>query len=333
MKILILGGTAWLGGAVATAAIAAGHEVVCLARGAEVPAGAGLIRRDRAADGALGELRGTRWDAVVDLATEPGHVRRAVRDLADAAERFLYVSSASVYASLAEPGVREDAELHAPLVSDEMRSMEQYAAAKSACEAAVRAGFGEGRSIIIRPGLIGGPGDPTGRTSYWPLRFAEGARGADPVLIPDAPRCSVSIIDVRDLARWIVDLLEHGASGTFNATGDPVPLADYLGTAREVAGALGTVVPAPEEWLLARGVLQWAGPRSLPLWIAEETMLGLGAVSNERAKAAGLVLRSTERTVRDTVAWARETGTDTVLGAGLTAEDEQGLIGELRRWQ
>ena len=326
MKILILGGTAWLGGSVATAALAAGHEVTCLARGAHVPEGAEIIRADRNELEACNGARGTQWDAVIDVSTSPGHVRRSVRDLAECTDRYLYVSSASVYKSLAIAGVNESAELHLPLAADEMATTDQYGSAKAACEQAVQMEFGPERAIILRPGLIGGPGDPTGRTSYWPLRFAKARTEPDRVLIPDVPRQPVSVIDVRDLARWIVALLEDGTVGVFNASGDTLPLKEYLATARNVADYHDELVPVPSDWLIAEQVTQWAGPRSLPLWIAEPTLAGLGAVANARAKQAGLSLRPVAETLRDTIAWAQQAEIETVRGAGLSAAEEQELL-------
>lgn len=326
MKILILGGTAWLGGSVATAALAAGHEVTCLARGANVPEGAEIIRADRNELEACNGAKGTQWDAVIDVATSPGHVRRSVRDLAECTDRYLYVSSASVYKSLAIAGVNESAELHLPLPSDEMATIDQYGSAKAACEQAVQMEFGPDRAIILRPGLIGGPGDPTGRTSYWPLRFAESRTEPDQVLTPDVPRQPVSVIDVRDLARWIVALLEAGTVGVFNASGDTLPLKEYLATARTVSEHRGQVTPVPSDWLIEQGVAQWVGARSLPLWIADPTIAGLGAVSNARAKQAGLSLRPVAETMRDTIAWAHEAGINAVNGAGLSAAEEQNLL-------
>lgn len=326
MRILILGGTGWLGGNVATAPLAAGHEVTCLARGANVPEGALSIRADRNELEACNGARGTQWDAVIDVATSPGHVRRSVRDLAECSDRYLYISSASVYASLAIAGVNESADLHIPLAADEMATMEQYGSAKSACEQAVQMEFGLERSIILRPGLIGGPGDPTGRTSYWPLRFAESRFEPERVLIPDVPRQPVSVIDVRDLARWIVAMLEDGTTGVFNASGDTLPFKEYLATARKMSDFSGELVQVPSDWLIAQQVAQWAGPHSLPLWIADPTVAGLGAVANARAKQAGLQLRPIAETLQDTLSWAREHGIATVHGAGLSADEEQGLL-------
>lgn len=328
MRILVLGGTARLGGAIVEAALAAGHEVTCVARGPGVPRGAALVNADRDRDDALSAVPAGRWDAVVDVGTHPGHVRRAVRDLAAAADRYVYVSSCNVYASLAEDGIDEDAPLNAPLAADAMDSTDDYGAAKAACEQAVLAGFGREKSLV-RPGLIGGPGDPTGRTAYWPLRFARPAGPEGEVLVPDSPEQPTSVIDVRDLAEWIVRLAEGAAAGSFNAAGDPLPLGRHLGIARAVAAHGGSLVPASPDWLAGHRVAQWAGPRSLPLWISEASVQGIGSLSNARAGAAGLALRPLAETLTDTLSWGRAHRIETVTGAGLCDDDECELLTEL----
>ncbi|MDR1511967.1 MAG: oxidoreductase [Propionibacteriaceae bacterium] len=272
-----------------------------------------------------------RWDAVVDVATQPGHVRRAVRDLGPAASRFVFVSSANAYASLAGAGVTEDAPLHPPLASGTMPSPADYGPAKVACEQAVIAGFGAERSAVVRPGLIGGPGDPTGRSSYWPARFARPSNPAGDVLAPDAAAQPTSMIDVRDLAAWVVRLAEGAASGVFNATGDPAPFEDHIAAARAVAGHRGRLVTAPADWLLARGVAPWMGPRSLPLWLPDRSVAGLGALSNARARAAGLALRPLSQTLADTLAWVRDDGVATAVGAGLADAEELELLPDARQ--
>lgn len=162
MDLLVLGGTAWLGRAIADAAIQSGHRVTCLARGfAEVPAGARLVRADRDRPGCYDGVRRQDWDAVIDLARQPGHARRAVVSLEPVAGRYLFVSSVSAYAGHGELWQDEDAPLLPPLASDAMDSMAEYGPAKVACEQAASAVFGTARTLIARAGLIGGP--ETGR--------------------------------------------------------------------------------------------------------------------------------------------------------------------------
>lgn len=331
VRILLLGGTRWLGRTLAETALASGHRVTCVARGTQVAPGAMLVRADRDVDDASATWAARDWDAVIDVATGPGHVRRAVRDLAPHAARYLYVSSCNVYASLAADGIDEDAPLRDPLAADTMASPDDYGSAKAACEQAVLAGFGPDRTIVIRPGLIGGPGDPTGRSTYWPLRFARPSNPAGRVLVPDAPQQKAAVIDARDLASWAVGLLERGGHGIFNAAGESLPLAAHLDVARRVAGHTGPLVAMPGPLLDAQGVGQWMGPRSLPLWIDDPEARGLGALSTARARDAGLELRPLSETLADALAWAVRTDAPTVTGAGLDDAEESALLDVLDR--
>nr|WP_274635842.1 NAD-dependent epimerase/dehydratase family protein [Microbacterium bovistercoris] len=328
MKLLLLGGTAWLGRTVAAAARDAGHDVTCVARGSDVPPGVALVHADRDRDDALASLARTRWDAVIDVARQPGQVRRAVRALEPVAGISVFVSTVSVYASHAERGADENAETLAPLDADVMDGPEQYGPAKVACEHAVLAGFGPERSAIVRPGLIGGPGDGSGRTTYWVRRLAHPSTPAGTVLVPDAPDLPTSVIDVRDLADWLVRLAAERTAGTFNAVGDPMPFPAHLQTARDVAGHTGALAAASADWLRAHDVDEWAGPRSLPLWLADRDAYGMGDRSNARARAAGLALRPLAETLADIL--AATAGQDAhgleVHGAGLTDDEERALL-------
>ena len=202
MRLVLLGGTAWLGRTIAAVAVGHGHEVTCLARGdsGHVPTKARFVRADRDRDDAYDGVAGERWDAVIDVARQPGHVRRAVATLESVVGRYLFVSSVNVYASQRELDQDEDAPLLPPLASDVMASMEQYGEAKVACEQAVTAAFGAARTLIARAGLIGGPGDWSGRSGYWPWRFARSSNSGRAVLVPDAPDLPTAVIDVRDVA-------------------------------------------------------------------------------------------------------------------------------------
>ncbi len=330
-RILVLGGTAWLGRAIAAAALRAGHDVTCLARGASgaVPDGARLVRADRDAPEALGGVSAQAWDAVVDLARQPGHVRRAAAALRDAARTYVFVSSVSAYADHSAPGQDEAAPLLEPLAADLMPDISAYGAAKVACEQAVLTSFGRGRSLLVRPGLIGGPEDPSGRPGYWPLRLARPSNPDGLVLVPDVPTMPVQVIDVRDLATWIVDAAARGLTGTFNATGDSLTFADYLAVAGDVGGRRGVPVPAPQEWLLAHGVAPWRGPRSLPVWLPMPENAGFGARVDAAARAAGLTPRPLRETLADTLAWELPIGPGAPGRAGLTDDDERALLRDL----
>ena len=322
MRMLLLGGTAWLGREITRSALDAGHEVTCLARGTDVVDGAGLVRADREDPAAYATIAEEQWDVVVDVSRQPGQVRSAVAALEPRADRFVFVSTCSVYATHAAGGQNEDAPTLAPLAADAMASLEEYGHAKVACEQAVIGGFGADRSLVIRPGLIGGPGDGSGRSTYWPWRFAHPSNEAGAVLIPDAPDQPAAVIDVRDLAEWIVSAAAAGLSGVFNATGDVVTLAEHLRVARDAAGHEGAAVAAPADWLVAHEVHGWAGPRSLPIWLDDPADIGIHLHSNERAKAAGLLLRPLSETLGDVIVPDEP-------ASGLTDDEERALLSEL----
>ena len=329
MRILVLGGTAWLGYAVAKTAVESGHEVTCLARGEGVPAGVTFVRADRDNDNALVAVSGEQWDAVIDVARQPFHVRRSVRDLRDVAEQYIFVSSVNVYASQEDTGADEDAKRLPPLETDRISTPDDYGPAKVACENAVLEAFGAERSVVARVGLIGGPGDPFGRTTYWVRRFAEPSNDAGEVLVQDTPELPTALIDVRDLATWLVHLAEEKTSGIFNAGGDPVPFPEHIETARSVAHHEGPVVTAPEHWLLEQGVNQWSGERSLLLWLADRDWYGLNARSNTRAVEAGLALRALHNTLADILTSEPPLTSADKLGSGLTDAEETHLLDKL----
>ena len=330
LRVLVLGGTAWLGRTIVEAALRRSHDVTCLARGAsgDVPEGATFVRADRSTSGAYDPVveGGRRWDAVVDLGRDASHVRDAVAVLEPVSASYVFVSSVSVYADTATIGADESTALVDADGTD-------YGGSKVAAERAVVDAFGADRSLIVRAGLIGGPGDHTGRSGWWPLRFARAAASTepDPVLVPDVPGLDVQPIDVRDLAGWIVASLERGVSGTFDAVGDRQSLADHLAVARRVAGHTGEVVPVDEAWLDAHGVGPWAGPRSMPLWVPVATHAGFGARSGGAGRATGLVPRPVDETLRDVLAWElSRPGAAGPHGAGLEPDDERDLLAAAR---
>jgi 2'-hydroxyisoflavone reductase len=327
MRLLVLGGTAWLGRTIAATAVKAGHQVTCLTRGSGIPDGARHVRADRDESGALSAVTAEHWDAVIDVARQPGHVRRAVVALAPVAGHYVFVSSCSVYASQAEIGADESVPTFPPLEADTMGSPDDYGPAKVACEHAVLEAFGHDRSLIARAGLIGGPDDPSARTTYWPRRFAHPSTPDGSTLIPDAPLLPTAIIDVRDLASWLVTASDRGVAGVFNAMGEPLALPEHLAAARTAAGHRGPVVPAPERWLVAHEVAEWSGPRSLPLWLADPEWYGMNARSIARALAAGLTLRPLADTLHDIL--SEEPGAEVAAGAGLTDAEERELLSEL----
>jgi 2'-hydroxyisoflavone reductase len=343
MRILVLGGTAWLGRNIVAAAVSAGHEVTALARGeaGDPPRGARFVAADRDRDDAFAGLAGESWDAVIDVSRQPGQVRRAIATLAERTAHWVFVSSASVYADSTRIGADESAELLPPLDGDVMETMETYGSAKVSCEQYVLDGVGPDRALIARVSLIGGPGDWSGRTGYWPRRFARPSNPEGRVLIPDAPDVPVQVLDVRDLASWLVRAAGGGSSevgsagrgsagrgsaGIANAGGPTHTFAEHLETVRDVTGFTGSWEVAGEDWLAEHEVEPWMGPRSLPHWLPAET-IALNAHDLSRAASLGLRTRPLAETLADTLAW--ELSEPGERRAGLTDDDERALLAEL----
>ncbi len=328
MRLLVLGGTAWLGGCVARTALAEGHHVTCLARGSsgKVPGGAVLVQADRTQPDAYDQVVGEHWDVVIDVSRQPGQVKSAVAALAAGTRSFVFVSSGNVYADHRAPGQAEDGALLPALDGDVMTDMATYGQAKVACEQHVVRGVGPDRALIARVGLIGGPGDVFDRTGYWPLRFARPATDDGAVLVPDAPDLTTQVIDARDLAAWLVDAGNRGIAGIFNATGDTVRLPDHLDVARTVAGHTGPVIRADQQWLLAQGVEPWMGERSLPLWLPDPDWRGFNARDSSKARGAGLRRRPLSETLADTLAWELTRDPGVPRRAGLSDHDERALL-------
>ncbi|MBW4041745.1 MAG: oxidoreductase [Acidobacteria bacterium] len=321
MRILVLGGTGWLGRTIAIAAVARGHAVVCLARGGSGPVaeGAVLVRADREHPEAYVVVSDERWDVVVDVARRPDHVRSAIAALA--ADRYVLVSTGNVYADPGTPHQDETATLLDP-GAEPADPGEAYGMGKVLCERAVLDAFGD-RALIARAGLIGGPGDASGRSGWWPWRFAHPTGVA--VLVPDAADRPTEVVDVRDLAAWLVRAAEEGIGGVFDAVGQEVPFGEHLATAQAVARFAGGLATAPEGWLAEQGVAEWAGPRSLPLWLADPGWQGFASRDGSRAREVGLVHRPLAETLRDVLAWER-TQPAHPHGAGLSDAEERDLL-------
>jgi 2'-hydroxyisoflavone reductase len=261
-------------------------------------------------------LRGRAWDAVLDPSGFlPGVVRASAELLADAAGHYLFVSSISVYASLVAVN-DEDSPLAqlGELPDDRMlEDYSNYGPLKVLCERAAAEAFGD-RHAIVRPGLIVGAHDPTGRFTYWPHRVARGGE----VLAPAPPERKVQFVDVRDLGSWVVDLLERRATGTYNATHPGRTWGELLETCREAAGSDATFTWVSDSFLVEREVGEWM---ELPMWVQSPDEAGIHEADVSRAIAAGLTFRPLEETVRDTLELAR-----TSDDAGLSPEREAELL-------
>lgn len=318
MRLLLLGGTQFLGRAIAAHACAIGHDVTCAARGVTgaVADGARFIRVDRDEPDGLAPLAGETFDAVVDVSRHPGQVRRAIAALRQRAAHWTLVSTVSVYADNRTPGQRADtAPLRPPTAPEIERSTEDiYGAAKVACEQAT----GEG-AFICRAGLIVGPEDPTGRFTYWPVRLDRGGE----VLVPGTPDDAVQLIDVRDLAQWIVLAAQNGLTGCFDAIGPSFTRGEFLAQCAAAVGSSCTFIWADRAFLERHDIRRWSGPRSLPLWLPLPDFAGFNTRDTSPARAAGLTMRPLAQTARDTLAWARAAG-GTVTG--LTADEESEVL-------
>lgn len=331
MKILVLGGTRFLGRVLVEAALGSGHEVTLFNRGKTDPELFPKTEKlvgDR--DGNLDVLKDRVWDAVIDTSGYvPWSVRESAALLADAADHYTFISSVSVYDELEEPWIDEGHSVGklAPERVEELKEMEadeaireHYGELKFLCEREVERAF-PGRSFIVRPGLIVGPYDFTDRFAYWVNRIAKGGE----VLAPGRRDKSVQFIDVRDLAEWILRMVESKADGTFNATGPETELTmeEFLDTCKETVGNETELIWVEEKFLLGHEVNGWT---DLPLWIPDSSnMDGFLKVDIRKALHAGLKFRPLEETIRDTLAW-ESTRTPHERKAGLAPKKEKAVL-------
>ena len=333
LRILILGGTGFTGPFQVQYALARGHQVTLFNRGKrpspEWPGQVEQLHGDRNS-GDLSALRGRQWDVCIDNPTTlPFWVRDAARVLGGNVGHYLFISTISVYADGSRPGLDEDAALAAYRGRDAMAETQAslaadveglYGALKARSEAEARARFGPAVTIV-RPGYIVGPRDETDRFTYWPHRVAQGGE----ILVPGDGNDPIQIIDGRDLGEWMIRLAEAGTTGTFNACGPDYPLSmdAMLYGCQAVTGGGMTLTHVSPAFLDEQQV-------GLPIWVPskDNPYAGYGAVSNERAIAAGLTFRPLATTVQDLLAWFRSLPAErqAKLGAGITREKEAELL-------
>lgn len=314
MDILVIGGTQFLGRHIVASALAAGHRLTLFNRGRTNPdlfPEVEKLHGDRATD--LSALQGRRWDAAIDLC---GYVPRVVRAsaelLADAVDCYTFISSISVFADFKQPGMDEDAAVGvlADLTVEEITN-DTYGPLKALCEQAVEQAL-PGRSLIIRPGYIVGPNDPTDRFTYWPHRVARGGE----VLAPGDPELPVQFIDVRDLAEWIVRMLVARSTGYYNATGPGyrLEMGRFLAECKQLTSSDAHFTWAGEDFLEAHSI-------DLPIW-GPASEPGFATVDCQRAIDSGLIFRPLSETIRATLTWDDSRPDGYALRAGITPEQE-----------
>jgi 2'-hydroxyisoflavone reductase len=337
MRLLILGGTGFIGPHQVRYALARGHHVTIFNRGHQKEAWAGSVDKlvgDR--NGDLNVLEGRDWDACIDNPTTlPVWVRDAARVLKGHVGQYVFISTISVYAANDEA-----ADETAPLVAykgddpmtETIKSLNAnrrlYGPLKALSEKEVLAQYGEAASTIIRPGLIVGPGDETDRFTYWPVRLARGGE----ILAPGDGSDPVQFIDARDLAEWTIRVAEQRVIGVFNASGPvpPITMHQMLAATAEGIHVDPRLVWAPAPFLKANGVSAWA---DMPVWIPSQgETFGFHRRDIRRAIAQGLSYRPLPLTVADTLAWYHTfpSGRRSKLRAGLTPEREAELLAKLK---
>ena len=335
MRILILGGTTFLGRHLVDAAVARGHEVTILTRGRRNPEPFPAVERlvgDRLTDD-LAALSDRTWDSAIDTsAIVPRAARYTAARLQNAVGHYVYLSSISVYEDFGLPGITENDPLRSPLLDDQasIETGDDYGSLKAGCEQLLAETFGD-RLLIARPSLIVGPYDPTDRFTYWVRRLAQGGD----VLAPSPPEQWVQLIDARDLAAWLIKTCETQRSGVYNVgtAEKSLTLDKVLDECARVTRSDALIDWVHEDFLLEAGVAPWT---ELPLWIPskEAPMRGFTSMDTRRVAAAGLKCRPLAGTVRDLWSWDRSRQAD--LKAGLSPEREQQLLAQWRvnqaRW-
>lgn len=320
MRLLVIGGTVFLGRHLVSLALAAGHQVTTLNRGSvclEEQAKVEWLMADRDAD--LSVLRGRTFDAVIDTcAYQPGTIHRSLSALAGAVGTYTFISTVSVFGDFSEIALSEES----PIKYTQHGERGDYGSLKADCERVVADLMPE-RSLIIRPGLIAGPYDPTDRFTYWPARFARGGR----IAVPEKFDRRIQFIDVRDLAAFILARTEAQARGIYIATGpsDRLTMGDLMDACQRTARVESEMVKVEDAVLLKVGVTPWT---ELPLWIPDtmKNFAGVMRLDRRKAVADGLTCRRIETTIADTLAWEKTRDPAIPWQAGLSPEREAELL-------
>ncbi len=323
MKILIIGGTRFLGRYLVESALNRNHEVTLFNRGQSNPdlyPDIEQIHGDR--DGELDKLGNRTWDAVIDTC---GYYPRIVTDsakyLSDKAQHYTFISSISAYADLSKPGVNENSPVG--IIKDttiEEITEDSYGPLKALCEQAVEKQF-PNNTLVIRPGLIVGPHDLSDRFSYWVNRINRGGK----VLVPEPKDYNVQYIDVRDLSDWTIKMIEDKKTEIFNGTGPDFKLSmsDFLNKCREILNSETEFIWVNQQFLEKNKVENWT---DLPVWIVDKKYAGMMLTSCAKAFATGLKFRPLEDTIKDTLKWCQARPNDYKWKAGLKIERETELI-------
>jgi 2'-hydroxyisoflavone reductase len=337
LKILILGGTGFLGSFQVRYALSRGHQVTIFNRGqshpGSLPPEVEQLIGDR--NGQLGALKGRKWDVVIDNPTTlPAWVREVAQILKGNVERYVFISTVSVYSDKSQPGMDESGPLatyegsHDSAMNETPETLlasnrSLYGPLKVVSEREVERWF-PGQALIIRPGLIVGPGDDTDRFTFWPLRVARGGE----VLAPGEASDPVQFIDVRDLAKWTIRMVEQGATGIYNATGpqQKFTIGEMLDGIRQVTKSDAQFTWVNAEFLASQKVWAWT---DLPVWMpAQGTVAGFCQISTQKALDMGLTFRSFSDTTQATLEWMRQQGPErrANLRAGITAQRETEVL-------
>lgn len=335
MKVLIIGGTRFLGKALVAEAMKRGHEITLFNRGTnkEIFPEVEHLIGDRDSD--LSLLKNRKWDVAIDTCGfAPHQIKKAAAVLGDNIEYYTYISSISVYKDWIPHNITEDYLLQS-MPKDKLKAVEEgsishyeyYGALKVLCEAEAEKHW-PGRVLHIRAGLLVGPFDYTDRLPYWVQRIEQGGK----VMVPGHPDRPVQLIDIKDLATWVFNMAEIRKAGTFNVTGPDYELtmAELLNTCKAVTNSDAEFVWADEQFVLEHKIQPWT---EMPLWIPEhfpleeekEPWKGSFRISIEKAVAAGLSFRPLEDTIHDVYRWEMDRQ-DTVRKAGISRDKEQELL-------